>query len=120
MAGTVNGVTGAATLATPGDAESGGIDTVEQPAINTTIVAKLRRSVHILHRDRVSVCHKKLVQSSWHGQNKFRDIDLERDTVFADTVVTATHRTHGCLERTAAGVLKGFAWTEQRLLTDHA
>jgi hypothetical protein len=45
MAGTVNGASGAATLATPGDAESGGIDPVEQPAINTTIVAKLRRSV---------------------------------------------------------------------------
>jgi hypothetical protein len=45
MAGTVNGASGAAVPAMPGDADSGGIDTVEQPAISTTIVAKLRRSV---------------------------------------------------------------------------
>jgi hypothetical protein len=35
-------------------------------------------------------------------------------------MVTAAHRAHRCLERTAAGVLKGLARPEQRLLTDHA
>ena len=38
--GTVSGASG---LATPGSADSGGVDTVEHPAINTTSAAKLRR-----------------------------------------------------------------------------
>jgi len=53
-------------------------------------------------------------------KNESANGGIKSVTVLSDEKVAAVHGAAGCAKSAAAGVLKGFAGTQQGLLTDHA
>ncbi len=53
-------------------------------------------------------------------KNESANRGIKSVTVLSDEKVAAVHGAAGCAKSAAAGVLKGFAGTQQGLLTDHA
>ena len=59
-------------------------------------------------------------QGAGSVKNESANGGIKSVTILSDEKVAAVHGAAGCAKSAAAGVLKGFAGTQQGLLTDHA